>query len=49
MRFNCLLIDLKAVGIVYSNSEVITKFMEALHKSLSELYGMQCVLNYSRT
>ncbi|KAJ9541731.1 hypothetical protein OSB04_028237 [Centaurea solstitialis] len=29
-RFNCLLIDLKTIGTVYSNSEVITKFMEAL-------------------
>ncbi|KAJ9561542.1 hypothetical protein OSB04_006702 [Centaurea solstitialis] len=29
-RFNCLLIDLKTYGIVYSNSQVITKFMEAL-------------------
>ncbi|KAJ9538437.1 LOW QUALITY PROTEIN: hypothetical protein OSB04_031170 [Centaurea solstitialis] len=29
-RFNCLLIDLKTIGIVYSNFEVITKFMEAL-------------------
>ncbi|KAJ9560205.1 hypothetical protein OSB04_005365 [Centaurea solstitialis] len=28
-RFNCLLIDLKTYGIVYSNSQVITKFMEA--------------------
>ncbi|KAJ9556409.1 hypothetical protein OSB04_011023 [Centaurea solstitialis] len=29
-RFKCLLIDLKTYGIVYSNSQVITKFMEAL-------------------
>ncbi|KAJ9541659.1 hypothetical protein OSB04_028165 [Centaurea solstitialis] len=29
-RFNCLLIDLKTYGIVYSNSHVITKFMEVL-------------------
>ncbi|KAJ9539388.1 hypothetical protein OSB04_032121 [Centaurea solstitialis] len=29
-RFNCLLIDLKTIGTVYSNSEVVTKFMEAL-------------------
>ncbi|KAJ9552804.1 hypothetical protein OSB04_016849 [Centaurea solstitialis] len=29
-RFNCLLIDLKTYGIIYSNSQVITKFMEAL-------------------
>ncbi|KAJ9567219.1 hypothetical protein OSB04_003185 [Centaurea solstitialis] len=29
-RFNCLLIDLKTIGTVYSNSEVITKFMESL-------------------
>ncbi|KAJ9553896.1 hypothetical protein OSB04_017941 [Centaurea solstitialis] len=29
-RFNCLLIDLKTYGIVYSNSQVITKFMETL-------------------
>ena len=29
-RFNCLLIDLKTVGTVYSNSVVVTKFMEAL-------------------
>ncbi|KAJ9546718.1 hypothetical protein OSB04_019261 [Centaurea solstitialis] len=28
-KFNCLLIDLKTYGIVYSNSQVITKFMEA--------------------
>ena len=34
-RFNCLLIDLKTVGIVYSNSEVVTKFMEALPESWS--------------
>ncbi|KAJ9554117.1 hypothetical protein OSB04_018162 [Centaurea solstitialis] len=29
-RFNCLLIDLKTIGTVYPNSEVVTKFMEAL-------------------
>ncbi|KAJ9561572.1 hypothetical protein OSB04_006732 [Centaurea solstitialis] len=29
-RFNCLLIDLKTIGTTYSNSEVVTKFMEAL-------------------
>ncbi|KAJ9544864.1 hypothetical protein OSB04_024571 [Centaurea solstitialis] len=29
-RFNCLLIDLKTIGTIYSNSEVITKFMDAL-------------------
>ncbi|KAJ9547059.1 hypothetical protein OSB04_019602 [Centaurea solstitialis] len=29
-RFNCLLIDLKTIGTIYSNSEVVTKFMEAL-------------------
>ncbi|KAJ9541715.1 hypothetical protein OSB04_028221 [Centaurea solstitialis] len=29
-KFNCLLIDLKTYGIVYSNSQGITKFMEAL-------------------
>ncbi|KAJ9539258.1 hypothetical protein OSB04_031991 [Centaurea solstitialis] len=29
-RFNCLLIDLKTYGIVYSNSQVITKLMVAL-------------------
>ncbi|KAJ9538908.1 hypothetical protein OSB04_031641 [Centaurea solstitialis] len=29
-RFNSLLIDLKTYGIVYSNSQVITKFMETL-------------------
>ncbi|KAJ9551954.1 LOW QUALITY PROTEIN: hypothetical protein OSB04_015999 [Centaurea solstitialis] len=29
-RFNCLLIDLKTIGTAYSNSEVVTKFMEAL-------------------
>ncbi|KAJ9547394.1 hypothetical protein OSB04_019937, partial [Centaurea solstitialis] len=29
-RFNCLLIDLKTIGTVYSNSEVVTKFMEAI-------------------
>src|SRR5581483_11235259 len=29
-RFNCLLTDLKTFDIVYSNSQVITKFMEAL-------------------
>ena len=34
-RFNCLLIDLKTVGTVYSNSEVITKFMDALPESWS--------------
>ena len=34
-RFNYLLIDLKTVGTVYSNFEVITKFMEALPESWS--------------
>ncbi|KAJ9544522.1 hypothetical protein OSB04_024229 [Centaurea solstitialis] len=29
-RFNCLLIDLKTIGTTYSNSEVVTKFLEAL-------------------
>ncbi|KAJ9561594.1 hypothetical protein OSB04_006754 [Centaurea solstitialis] len=29
-RFNCLLIDLKTIGTTYSNSEVVTKFIEAL-------------------
>ncbi|KAJ9564972.1 hypothetical protein OSB04_000938 [Centaurea solstitialis] len=29
-RFNCLLIDLKTIGTIYPNSEVVTKFMEAL-------------------
>ncbi|KAJ9557629.1 hypothetical protein OSB04_012243 [Centaurea solstitialis] len=29
-RFNCLLIDLKTFDITYSNSQVITKFLEAL-------------------
>ncbi|KAJ9555863.1 hypothetical protein OSB04_010477 [Centaurea solstitialis] len=29
-RFNFLLIDLKTIGTTYSNSEVVTKFMEAL-------------------
>ncbi|KAJ9539223.1 hypothetical protein OSB04_031956 [Centaurea solstitialis] len=29
-RFNCLLIDLKTYDVSYSNSQVITKFMEAL-------------------
>ncbi|KAJ9544126.1 hypothetical protein OSB04_023833 [Centaurea solstitialis] len=29
-RFNCLLIDLKTISTKYSNSEVITKFMESL-------------------
>ncbi|KAJ9552215.1 hypothetical protein OSB04_016260 [Centaurea solstitialis] len=29
-KFNCLLIDLKTYDIVYSNLQVITKFMEAL-------------------
>ncbi|KAJ9538956.1 hypothetical protein OSB04_031689 [Centaurea solstitialis] len=29
-RFNRLLIDLKTIGTTYSNSEVVTKFMEAL-------------------
>ncbi|KAJ9552688.1 hypothetical protein OSB04_016733 [Centaurea solstitialis] len=29
-RFNCLLIDLKTYDVTYSNSQVITKFMEAL-------------------
>ncbi|KAJ9547221.1 hypothetical protein OSB04_019764 [Centaurea solstitialis] len=28
--FNCLLIDLKTIGIIYPNSKVVTKFMEAL-------------------
>ncbi|KAJ9553319.1 hypothetical protein OSB04_017364 [Centaurea solstitialis] len=36
-RFNCLLIDLKTIGTVYSNSEVVTKFMEALPKQ-REIY-----------
>ncbi|KAJ9545027.1 hypothetical protein OSB04_024734 [Centaurea solstitialis] len=31
-RFNCLLIDLKTIGTVYSNYKVVTKFMEPLHK-----------------
>ncbi|KAJ9565935.1 hypothetical protein OSB04_001901 [Centaurea solstitialis] len=31
-RFNCLLIDLKIIGTIYPNSEVVTKFMEALPK-----------------
>ncbi|KAJ9545449.1 LOW QUALITY PROTEIN: hypothetical protein OSB04_025156 [Centaurea solstitialis] len=30
LRFNCLLIDLKTIGTTYPNSEVVTKFMEAL-------------------
>ncbi|KAJ9550966.1 hypothetical protein OSB04_015011 [Centaurea solstitialis] len=29
-RFNCLLIDLKTICTIYPNSEVVTKFMEAL-------------------
>ncbi|KAJ9544835.1 hypothetical protein OSB04_024542 [Centaurea solstitialis] len=29
-RFNCLLIDLMTIGTIYPNSEVVTKFMEAL-------------------
>ncbi|KAJ9535241.1 LOW QUALITY PROTEIN: hypothetical protein OSB04_un001670 [Centaurea solstitialis] len=29
-QFNCLLIDLKTIGTTYPNSEVVTKFMEAL-------------------
>ncbi|KAJ9557774.1 hypothetical protein OSB04_012388 [Centaurea solstitialis] len=29
-RFNFLLIDLKIIGTIYPNSEVVTKFMEAL-------------------
>ncbi|KAJ9546421.1 hypothetical protein OSB04_018964 [Centaurea solstitialis] len=29
-RFKCLLIDLKTIGTTYPNSEVVTKFMEAL-------------------
>ncbi|KAJ9542728.1 hypothetical protein OSB04_029234 [Centaurea solstitialis] len=29
-RFNCVLIDLKTIGTIYPNSEVVTKFMEAL-------------------
>ncbi|KAJ9544277.1 hypothetical protein OSB04_023984 [Centaurea solstitialis] len=29
-RLNCLLIDLKTIGTIYPNSEVVTKFMEAL-------------------
>ena len=36
-RFSCLLIDLKAVGTIYTNSEVVTKFMEALPESWSNL------------
>ena len=36
-RFNCLLIDLKTVGTIYSNSKVVTKFMEALPESWSNL------------
>ena len=36
-RFNCMLIDLKTVGTIYSNSEVVTKFMEALPESWSNL------------
>ncbi|KAJ9552695.1 hypothetical protein OSB04_016740 [Centaurea solstitialis] len=30
LRFNYLLIDPKTIGTVYSNSKVITKFMESL-------------------
>ncbi|KAI3669276.1 hypothetical protein L6452_40504 [Arctium lappa] len=29
-RFNCLIIDLRTVGRTYSNSEVLTKFLECL-------------------
>ena len=36
-RFNWLLIDLKTVGTIYTNSEVVTKFMEALPESWSNL------------
>src|SRR5581483_5493372 len=38
-RFNCLLIDLKTYDVSYSNSQVITKFMEALPDHL-ENYTM---------
>ena len=38
-RFNCLLIDLKTIGTIYPNSEVVTKFMESLPKSW-ETYTM---------
>ncbi|KAJ9553162.1 hypothetical protein OSB04_017207 [Centaurea solstitialis] len=31
-RFNCLLIGLKTISTLYSNSEVITKFMKSLLK-----------------
>ncbi|KAI3697975.1 hypothetical protein L6452_31082 [Arctium lappa] len=32
-RFNCLIIDLRTVGRTYSNSEVLTKFLESLPES----------------
>ncbi|KAI3665329.1 hypothetical protein L6452_43953 [Arctium lappa] len=32
-RFNCLIIDLRIVGRTYSNSEVLTKFLECLPES----------------
>ncbi|KAI3707468.1 hypothetical protein L6452_26018 [Arctium lappa] len=32
-RFNCLIIDLRTVGRTYSNSEVLTKFLECLPES----------------
>ncbi|KAI3697893.1 hypothetical protein L6452_30995 [Arctium lappa] len=32
-RFNCLIIDLRKVGRTYSNSEVLTKFLEFLPES----------------
>jgi hypothetical protein len=38
-RFNCLLIDLKTIGTIYPNSEVVTKFMESLPESW-ETYTM---------
>src|SRR5581483_10627954 len=44
-RFNCLLIDLKTYDVTYSNSQVITKFMEALPKHW-ENYAM--CLNMSK-
>ena len=32
-HFNCLLVDFKTIGTVYSNSGIVTKFMEALPES----------------
>ncbi|KAJ9560590.1 hypothetical protein OSB04_005750 [Centaurea solstitialis] len=44
MRFNCLLIDLNTIDIVYANSEVVTKFMQTIPKYW-ETYTM-CLTMY---